>query len=156
MLIDAKGWVAKFSYGKEESKHIDEKELVCWQENDEGRVVGLFVDSKSKRLRVAEDYDNFVGYARSSEPDPMMVPAAIGWWAVSKDRNEPAQAWWTRVLVWLVEPSGWDLKALTTPDPEGCFYPEEAGETCQFWFDPGREKEGQGPWPTIAAWVEGR
>ena len=154
MLIDAKGWVAQFSSGQGERKLVDEKELVCWQENDNGRVVGLFVDSKTKRLRVAEDYDNFVTYAESSEPDPMMVPAAIGWWAVSKDHDEPAQAWWRRVLVWLVEPDGWGLKALTPPDPDGFSQPEDPNEACQFWFDPGREKEGQGPWPVIAAWVE--
>lgn len=142
-LLPADGYQARFK-GSDGSYFT--QPLLFWRDNqDTGTLDGWYLDGKG-RLRPASSAGNFVGYQANPE-NLQLLAARDHWWVVSRNAKGE-EAWWSRVLAWLVDRDGYEVKALTKPDSGGYSAPDEVEEDkVQFVFDPTRNQEGEGPWP---------
>jgi hypothetical protein len=103
-LARADGWQAWFEDKWEDgTTHRHPKDVVVWQDDGDGRVVGLVAVGQAAEvraggagLRSAESYDNFLFYGER-EQFGAPVAAQPGWWIVSRLGDAPEGSWWTRV-----------------------------------------------------------
>ena len=148
-IISGGNWVARFKHGEKETRHYEDQPVVIWQESD-GRVEGLIVDSSrraSGRLRSAESYDNFHTYDEQDDIPHTIEIAPTGWWLVEK---EESGVWWTRILAFGFDKTGWGQWAVVVAGADGYTETERPSETKLFFFDPQREGGNwvKGEWPT--------
>lgn len=118
--------------------------VVVWQETG-STVQGLVLDDTV--LVPASEFITFVGYQEDLEHINHIVPAGPGWWCVSQDPNNPAIAYWVRLIAWRVALDGF-TDGITQPECDPACLVVFNPHT-QAVYDPNREREGFDSWPAI-------
>ena len=149
-LMKADGWNAAFQGTLKDGKTYTFTEKVAFWLERGGGLEGLcqdtygFYDPASK--------SNFKGYVKDDDAIEHYVAAASGWWVVSTTAPEteggPSGWWWSRVVLWGVGGEGFTLRAIGTPDGDGCTSADEPSDKTFFVYDPARLAEGDGPDPS--------
>ena len=159
-MISGHGWVAVFRHNPdgEDSDpktkgHTSEEAVVAWNEDGQGLIVDAGSSStKGRRLIAADSYPNFAYYQQTDESEfgpSAVIAAQPNWWVVHKntDENNDSEAWWFRIIAWIVKSGGFGLEAVSSPDAAGIVNPDKPSETRQFVYDAERTEEGAGLWP---------
>jgi hypothetical protein len=143
-MLSGHGWEARFKHEEMDGKlWYETLPIVLWMEND-GVAYGMVLDA-ANGLRSAKSFQNFSGYQQSEDADARYVPAATGWWVVSKITNDE-RGWWERVIAWRVSAEGWTVQAVGSLSESGPAAYDPADTI--FVFDTERTEESIGPWPS--------
>jgi len=141
-IADASNWVAVFNEKLGDKEYENHHDLFVWCEVD-GHVQGLIVDDRTGKLRSAESYSNFVGYAERRYTFPYTFQAPTGWWV--EWLKDGAVEWAERVVGWLYDRQDYQLAAIVYPSDDGDGWSEpikpERGKV-RFSYEPERQS-----WP---------